>query len=445
MKGSFRVVSGVFLFATCSLCIASNTSRSSSRHASSSQESAAFMLVSGITAQQEFCLSVESGNIGVDGAGVVLERCAEAVAAGDGREIFSLQVGGQMANVAGGKCVGLHDGDVADGGQIVLVDCDTASQWEALGNGQLKLKDAGDLCLSQQGLGPGRTDVAANAAVLASSTANVISHGAAMAVDASAATFWASKFDDVKEPVDFVIDVGEVQRLHSVELSWEFPARAFSVSLSKDGEHFSEAFATDANVLKTTRINLGSAPARKLRITMSEPHPTHARFQGHFLYGIRSVAVHADRLRAVVAECAKASKSSDARDKYFMSYVGEFDPFPAKALRNELPSLDAAAVSLGAAASELADAIPLLDFCGVGTKPAGGLGAAVLNTSVVEFRRHDGVSLASQSGQASQSSALSSGPGAESVDAQNGLDIDALDLLLSETRASILGVRKVFA
>jgi hypothetical protein len=137
-------------------------------------------------------------------------------------------------------------------------------------------------------------DVAAKAAVMASSTANAISHGvglfdtqprvcvslcecvrvffsgAAMAVDDSAATFWASKFDDTKDPVEYVIDFGEVQKLHSVELSWEFPARAFSVSLSTDGDHFTEAFATDANVLKSSQVMLGSTPARKMRIVMYE-------------------------------------------------------------------------------------------------------------------------------------------------------------------------------
>ena len=78
---------------------------------------------------------------------------------------------------SGGKCAGLRNADVADGGELVFGDCDAASKWEVLGNGQLKLTAPGDLCLSQSGLAPGRTDVAAKAAVMASSTANAISHG----------------------------------------------------------------------------------------------------------------------------------------------------------------------------------------------------------------------------------------------------------------------------
>ena len=94
--------------------------------------------------------------------------------------------------------------------------------------------------------------------------------GAAMAVDDDADTYWASKFDDTKAPVEYVVDFGEVQKLSSMELSWEFPAKSFAVSASLDGEHFTDVYATDANVLKNSRISLGGASARKLRISMLE-------------------------------------------------------------------------------------------------------------------------------------------------------------------------------
>jgi len=432
MKSAMRAVF-VILFAAFSLCTASNSSRSLIGHASNAGAPAAFMIISGISAAEEFCLSVENGNIGVDGAGMVLESCAGAVAAGDGRDLFSFQAGGQLLNVPGGKCAVLQSGDVTDGGKLVFGECDGASQWEVLGNGQLKLDSPGDFCLSQSGLAAGRADVAAKAAVSASSTANAIAHGAAMAVDDSAATFWASKFDS-SEPVEYVIDFGEVHKLASVELSWEFPAKAFTVSLSADGEHFTEAFATDANVLKYSKVSLGSAPARKLRIAMHEPHPTHARLQGHLLYGIRSVAVYADRLSAIVSGCAQASKSSDARDKYFLSYVGESDPFPAKSLRSELPALESAEVSLATTASELADVLPRLGLCRTETMPTSITGMAKQSHSS-SFITNVAASFASKS----------IGAPAGLVNEQNGLDVAALDLLLQEARASIIGVRKVLA
>merc|ERR1712061_4360 len=86
-------------------------------------------------------------------------------------------------------------------------------------------------------------------------------------------------------------------------------------------------------------------------------------FQDHAIYGIKSISVYAPQLQAVVDNCANAAKSTDARDKYFLSYVGEFDPYPTKALQNELPLLEAAKASLTTTISDLADVFPRLASC----------------------------------------------------------------------------------
>ena len=91
-----------------------------------------------------------------------------------------------------------------------------------------------------------------------------------MAVDTKSGTFWASKFDDTGNPVEFVVDLGRRMQLRSAELAWEFPAKAFSVSLSEDGDHYEEVFATDTNVLKTTRLLLNGLDARTLKVQMYE-------------------------------------------------------------------------------------------------------------------------------------------------------------------------------
>ena len=83
---------------------------------------------------------------------MVLQKCTDAIAAGDGRDLFTFQSGGQLLNVAGGKCAGFGGADIADGASLTFGDCGAAPQWEVLGNGQLKVKGAGDLCLSQSGL-----------------------------------------------------------------------------------------------------------------------------------------------------------------------------------------------------------------------------------------------------------------------------------------------------
>ena len=70
-----------------------------------------------------------------------------------------------------------------------------------------------------------------------------------MAVDGSPGTFWASKLDDTKGPVEFIIDFGEEQQLQFMEIDWEFPARGFTVSVSVDGDHFNEAVITQVAVI----------------------------------------------------------------------------------------------------------------------------------------------------------------------------------------------------
>lgn len=50
--------------------------------------------------------------VDVEGAEVSLLPCVSAIAAGDGRELFSLQPNGQLLSVLGKLCVGLADNEV---------------------------------------------------------------------------------------------------------------------------------------------------------------------------------------------------------------------------------------------------------------------------------------------------------------------------------------------
>ena len=95
-----------------------------------------------------------------------------------------------------------------------------------------------------------------------------------MAVDGQTKTFWASKYDDTADPVEFLVDLGSTHTLQNMDILWEFPARAFSVSLATDGDHFTEVFATDANVMPTSRLAFGGSEGRKVRITMKEVRPS---------------------------------------------------------------------------------------------------------------------------------------------------------------------------
>jgi len=387
-------------------------------NARAAAENPSFMLVSGMTAQEEMCLTVADGK----GADAILEPCSFATAAGDGRELWQHLSNGQIANVGGKKCLG------AEGDTVALTDCDSASTWETQGNGQLKLGRAGNFCLSQSGVAAGVEDAAAHGAITSSSSADAAAHGANMAVDGSSKTFWASALDPAG-PVTVTVDLGGHKHLRDLEIAWEFPAKSFSVGVTSDGVKWSEVFATDSNVLSSTRIALGSTSATKLRVVM---HEAGASFQGQSVYGIQTLSVRAHRLQSIVADCAAASKSSDARDKYFETYVGEFAPGSSKALRSELPALEAARASLSSVVSALAGALPKMKSCH-GAKSA----------AAAAFLKNKGASavMLARSVDGNRRSASTREQMAENVDRQNGVNAQALSELVKESRRIIIASR----
>ena len=165
---------------------------------------------------------------------------------------------------------------------------------------------------------------------------------------------------DPAEPVTLTVDFGASKKIQAVNIQWEHPAKSFSVSLTADGVKRQEVFATDSNVLGTTSIPIGYVRATKARVVMHEvramkimrlfifstpqraqAHAIHGAIQGHTVYGIKALSMYSPRLRSVVEDCADASQSHDARDKYFQSYVSESNSCSSKALRSELPSFEA--------------------------------------------------------------------------------------------------------
>ena len=66
------------------------------------------------------------------------------------------------------------------------------------------------------------------------------------------------------------VDLGGSQKLTSLAIAWEFPAKAFAVSVSSDGVKWTEVFATDSNLLASTEVSLGAVTATKVRVIMHE-------------------------------------------------------------------------------------------------------------------------------------------------------------------------------
>lgn len=331
------------------------------RHVSAAAAPAHFLLVSGMTAIEETCM------VG-SGAGVWLESCQKAVAGLLGEEIWSLGSDGSLVHAASKSCLGPERATSA-GVPLTLAPCDAAggvAKWELQGNGQVKMAQT-DMCVSQLGPSAAMVNAAAAASVSASSTLDP-SHGAALAIDGVASTYWVSKLGEA-DTVSFLLDLGEPVHASLVELDFEFAPSAFVVEAAwAESEDWLQMFATDSNALKHVKIPLKAAkPISAIRLIMKKAHPALGTMGGLKLVGIRSVKLLTRVLQPVLEPCAAAAKSQDARDKFFAVAVSAFDPQAGAALVAELPALESADVALSAVVVELAGAVPVISSC----KPAG--------------------------------------------------------------------------
>lgn len=324
-------------------------------------EQGSFMLVSGITsAAGEQCL--------VAGAsGLNLDPCLEAIAAGDGREVFKFDKDGQLVSEAGGGCVTLVDGQTAGGGALAVATCsssvesgDGRTAFSMTPNGQLKMPRLGNYCLTLSGDGASDADAAQGADVVATSSDE--GHGVRNIANADAQSYWASGSDPTG-PVDVQFDFGARRHIKAVEIDWEHPAQAYELQVARGGG-WQTIYATTGNNLHQTEYVGPAVSGSALRIRMLKPHPTLGNSGGHALYGIKDVRVLASSARAVVQDCAEAEDNSDARDKFFAAAVPEFVPHVAKAAKEKAALLQAAEEHLGNLLVEVYVAMPTLAGCG---------------------------------------------------------------------------------
>ena len=63
----------------------------------------------------------------------------------------------------------------------------------------------------------------------------------------------------------------------------------------------------DSNILMTNFVSLGHQRAAKAKIIINEVNPIHGIFNGHSVYGIKTIVFTAPRLIGVVEYCARAA------------------------------------------------------------------------------------------------------------------------------------------
>ena len=86
-------------------------------HAERLNTPSSFMLVGGVSATSEMCLTA------LENVGAALSDCGAAVAELDGREIWSLSAGGALTSFASKQCLAVPSGAVA-GATVALAPCD---------------------------------------------------------------------------------------------------------------------------------------------------------------------------------------------------------------------------------------------------------------------------------------------------------------------------------
>ncbi|KAF8817685.1 F5/8 type C domain-containing protein, partial [Cardiosporidium cionae] len=194
---------------------------------------------------------VEEGSMQRNNANVVLDSCASAIAAGDGRELWYSNEQSQLVSAQSSppKCATLQDGSLDKGGKIVLTSCaealehsDGRSSWSFESNSQVRLQRAGAYCLFQTylfGSTAGLGDVIAELKPATECTSvSDDSHSPSKAIDQNSDTFWASgAFPDDKEHyVRFNINLGEEIKVARLKIDWEYQPLSYSISRSVDGQ-----------------------------------------------------------------------------------------------------------------------------------------------------------------------------------------------------------------
>lgn len=308
-------------------------------HFTNFSESPTFMIVNGITAKKEHCLVADVPDR--DGSGMHLAPCESAVNKMDGAELFRFMDNGSLYTLMGKKCISIVDGNVKNGGTVELQDCDKAaaagdgrSLWEPMPSSQLKSGRAGDYCLSMgpKDGQPGDTDLlTGGGATFSTSSADESSKGSngghleSMVADGQDSTYWASQFDP-SGTVYFHVDIGRPTKISQIKIDWEYPPLAFAIETSMDGQHFSGCANMASNDRWSYTMDGHNLEARHVRIAMKATHPTMGKYNTHMLYGIQNLKLTSRGLFPTVQKCAEAAKTPDARDKWFLVEVTEFNP-----------------------------------------------------------------------------------------------------------------------
>lgn len=313
------------------------------------------LVVSGATSPSELCL--------VGASDLYLTPCVAAMSAGAGQEVFVLTEDGLLTSALDSDaCVTLADGDVSS--KLVMSSCKDGSSaadgrnvFEVTPAGQLKLAKIGGYCVTATGELTEK-DLAADASAIASSSQ--VQHPASSAISGDATSFWASASSSA--PVDLTIGLAAASHISSIEIDWELPAKSFEV-LASTGGAYQVLYSTQTNSMNKTVVVADGVSASSIQLRMKEPHPVWGAAGGEFAYGVRAVRVVGSSAAVVVQDCGEAAASEDARDKFFLVSVPEFDSSLAAGAKASAELAVKSGDRLAGLLASLVAALPTLEHC----------------------------------------------------------------------------------
>uniref|UniRef100_A0A3B0NBX7 Ricin-type beta-trefoil lectin domain/F5/8 type C domain/LCCL domain containing protein, putative n=1 Tax=Theileria annulata TaxID=5874 RepID=A0A3B0NBX7_THEAN len=300
-----------------------------------------FMIKSGISSKEgEMCLQVEEGTV-ENQPRVVLDLCVNAIAASDGRELWRQNSRMQIVSAVSypEKCLTTVESSKV--GPVIIDNCNEDScTWEFMGNSQLSVKNANELCLTQKDengnvAGMGNLVEKYKSELKVTSTGSSEKHEEKYAVDLDKKTYWASLIfpDDGYHVTSLTLDFDKMVHASRVLIDWEYQPLSYTIEASSDKITFKEISRNLSNSYHTTTDSFPGTDFKQLRIVMMKPHYLHGKVSGGYVYGIRDLSVLTNNLLTVVGDCRAAANSADARDKYFVSYVSVFEPLLSKKVR----------------------------------------------------------------------------------------------------------------
>lgn len=301
------------------------------------------MLVNGARGIDEQCLVVSQGQLNVDGTPLVLDKCLNALAVNDGRGAWTLLSTGQYMNVISKKCI------KAQSGRAVLGQCDPNADILQL-NARNQLQNENHECLIQTGGEAGMEDVLYQVEGAATYTG---SHPLGLATNGVEDEYWASKRNPSVEVLTWNLESPRL--IEKLEIFFSLPASQFSVAVGSNGA-FKTCYEARANNQYNLAVNCGEM-GDTVQVKLIKAHPflsVFAREGGDSVryFGIRSIKAWAHKGDSVFATCTNAQ---DGSDKFFMSYISQFDPTANKQMWTELDRYRKAKATLETKLIELSE------------------------------------------------------------------------------------------